>query len=297
MFVLRGCQTQGRRHFRVNRRPADASRVLFVTVLVGFLLSACGCATLMHHGGKQEVRIKSSPPGASVTVDNIPLLGKKTPLTVKLSRKKSHLIKFEMPGYEPYVTRVGRAFNWWAAFDFIPYWVYIALPVDWLTGAMYRLRPEEIWWNVSAAGPASASIASTARLTMKNIAVAKLGASGVSASDAAVIADMLRGELFNTGSFNVIEKRNMEQILAEQAFQQTGCTTQHCAIKLGKLLNVQAMVVGSFGKLMERYIVSIRVVDVESGKVMYADKAKGETVDQIDRELKDMAVRIALRVY
>lgn len=202
-----------------------------------------------------------------------------------------------MPGYESYVTRIRRAFNPWAYFDFIPPWFYVALPVDWLTGAMYRLRPEEVWWNASAPGAAASSLASPVRLTMKNIAVARLNASGVSASDAAVIADMLRGELFNTGSFNVIEKQNMDKILAEQAFQQTGCTTQDCAIKLGKLLNVQSMVVGSFGKLLEKYIVSIRVVNVESGKVMYADKAKGETVDQIETELKDMAVRIALRVH
>ena len=42
------------------------------------------------------------------------------------------------------------------------------------------------------------------------------------------------------------------------------------------------MVVGSFGKLMSRYFINIRVVDVETGNVVFSDSAKGDTVDAIE---------------
>ncbi len=132
--------------------------------------------------------------------------------------------------------------------------------------------------------------------TMGVIAVSELGAEGVSASDSAVIAELLRNRLVNQGGISVVEKKNMDKIMGEQAFQQTGCTNQECAVKLGKLLNVQGIVVGSFGKLLGRYIVSVRLVDVESGKVIYADEAKGDTVDRIDDELTVMAARFVAHI-
>jgi hypothetical protein len=85
----------------------------------------------------------------------------------------------------------------------------------------------------------------------------------------------------------------MEKVLAEQAFQQTGCTSQECAVKLGRLLNVQLMIVGEFGKLMGDSFATVRVVNVESGEIVYADKAKGNTSDQLEAALRSVARRVA----
>jgi TolB-like protein len=126
-----------------------------------------------------------------------------------------------------------------------------------------------------------------------NVAVADLSAQGVSASDAAMITDMIRNAMVQKHLFNVIEKANMDRILAEQAFQQSGCTTEECAVKLGKLLNVNRMVMGSFGKLLTRYIVSVRVVNVENGKILFSDEATGDNVDQLMGQTKAMAERVA----
>jgi TolB-like protein len=125
------------------------------------------------------------------------------------------------------------------------------------------------------------------------VAVAELEANGVPGTDAAVLANMLRGELVQTGAFRVVEKANMDKVLAEQAFQQTGCTSQECAVKLGKVLNVQRMIVGSFGKLLGRYILNVRVVSVESGEVVQAEEARGDTIDQLEASLKALAARLA----
>jgi len=129
-----------------------------------------------------------------------------------------------------------------------------------------------------------------------NIAVAEFSAQGVSASDAAVIADILRNELVKTGGFKVIEKQNMERILAEQAFQQSGCTTEECAVRLGKLLNIQRIIVGSFGKLMDKYLVNLRVVSVETGEIIFGDSVGGRSVEEMETGLKGVAARIAVQV-
>ncbi len=126
-----------------------------------------------------------------------------------------------------------------------------------------------------------------------NFAIADLRAENVSAGDAAVMADLLRSELVKTNAFNVIEKQNMDKVLAEHAFQQTGCSSEECAVKLGKLLNVQRMAVGSFGKLLDSYFLNVRVVDIETGQVALADSAEGRTVSELKVGVRDMARRLA----
>jgi curli biogenesis system outer membrane secretion channel CsgG len=62
---------------------------------------------------------------------------------------------------------------------------------------------------------------------------------------------------------------------------------------IGKLLNVQRMAVGSFGQLLDSYFLNIRVVDVESGRVTFADSAEGKTVSDLKGGVRDLAKRMA----
>jgi TolB-like protein len=131
---------------------------------------------------------------------------------------------------------------------------------------------------------------------LPNVAVMDFTPQNVSAGDAAVISDMLRGELVRTRACNVIEKQNMDKILAEQTFQNSGCTSEECAVKLGKLLNVNKIVVGSFGKMMNTHILNIRVVDVESGKIIFGDKVTGTSLNELDKGISALAKRLAKQV-
>ncbi len=80
--------------------------------------------------------------------------------------------------------------------------------------------------------------------------------------------DMLREELFHTGSFRVIERQKMENILIEQGFQLADCSSDECAVQVGRLLGVEQMVAGSISRLGELYTVSLRLIDVETGELL-----------------------------
>lgn len=130
----------------------------------------------------------------------------------------------------------------------------------------------------------------------RSIAVANFEPQAVSASDASVIADLLRGALVKEGTFNVVEKDNMDKVLNEQAFQQTGCTSQECAVKLGKVLNVKYLVVGTFGKSMGEFIVTMRVVEVETARIVYSDEGTGHNLDDIRVAINGLATRLTQAV-
>jgi curli biogenesis system outer membrane secretion channel CsgG len=107
---------------------------------------------------------------------------------------------------------------------------------------------------------------------------------------------MLRTELVRTGTFNVVEKQSMDRILAEQTFQQTGCTSDECAVRLGRLLNVRYIVMGSFGKFIGRYMLNVRVVSVETGKIIFADSTKGQSVEDVERGVRILVQRIKEKI-
>ena len=100
------------------------------------------------------------------------------------------------------------------------------------------------------------------------IAVLEFEGQGVSQSETSILTDLFRGELFNTGSYNILERTMMDDILKEQGFQQTGCVTSECAVEVGNMLGVQQMIGGSIGKVGNIYTVSARVIDVQTGEVL-----------------------------
>ena len=132
--------------------------------------------------------------------------------------------------------------------------------------------------------------------TKLNVAVANLDSKKELADDAAMISDMLRVAIVRTGRFSVVEKKYMELILSEQVFQQAGCTSEQCAVKLGKLLNVQRVIVGSFGRLTDQYFINMWVVNVETGQVILADYKKLKKLKNIEADMSELAVYIADRI-
>ena len=150
-----------------------------------------------------------------------------------------------------------------------------------LAGIVASERPVETPVVVNAASVVAAP-AVTADPGVLTMAVFDFKAGGgLSASDASVAADWFRVALVNARRFRVIERQSMDRILAEQAFQQTGCTNQECAVKLGKVLNVSHIVLGNISKFMTSFVVSVRVVRVENGEIIYADEARGTDEDGI----------------
>ena len=101
-----------------------------------------------------------------------------------------------------------------------------------------------------------------------SLAVLELDAKGISISDASIITDRLRAELFKTNKFIVLEREKVEEILSEQGFQLSGCTSDECIVEVGKLIGVQQIVAGKIGKIGNLFTMTVRIVDIETGKVL-----------------------------
>jgi len=99
------------------------------------------------------------------------------------------------------------------------------------------------------------------------IAVIEFEGKGISQTEASALTDRLRTELYNDGNFIVVERGMMEEILTEQGFQQSGCTTNECIVEVGRLVGVDRIVGGSVSKVGNLFSVSARIVSVETGEI------------------------------
>jgi curli biogenesis system outer membrane secretion channel CsgG len=105
-------------------------------------------------------------------------------------------------------------------------------------------------------------------------------------------SDILITELAKSGKFIVVERDKMDKLMAEQKLGMTGAIDPNTAAKVGKILGLNAIVTGSisqFGEETEgseylitqsksqvvKCTVDIRVVDAETGQVLYADSGSG----------------------
>jgi len=143
-----------------------------------------------------------------------------------------------------------------------------------------------------AAGPVFAQKEAGKMAGGANVAVAEFTGKNVSQADASIVSDFLRIELVNTGLFNVMDRNNMDSVLAEQKFQNSGCTEQQCAVEMGQLLNVEQMLVGSLSKLLDTYYITASVVDVETGKITASYDADAAT----SRELRSACKKIVKKI-
>jgi len=120
------------------------------------------------------------------------------------------------------------------------------------------------------------------------------------------ISDLLVKYLVKDGTYSVIERKALDKILAEQNFSNSDRANPNSAAKIGKLLGVDAIIVGSitefgnetkntkiggaggglggfglggFGHKNSKAIVALdaRIVDIDTGEILAVAEGKGES--------------------
>jgi TolB-like protein len=103
----------------------------------------------------------------------------------------------------------------------------------------------------------------TAQPRIIRIAVMNLIAIDTSPSLALSISKMIRDEMKNSGKYAVVERTQMNELLKQ--LQQIECTDLSCAIKVGQLLSVQKILIGSVMQMGRSIAISGKIIDVEKG--------------------------------
>ena len=99
------------------------------------------------------------------------------------------------------------------------------------------------------------------------LAVLDFEGRGINSLEAATLTDRFTSEIGKTETMILVDRTMVEEILKEQGFQQSGCTTDECMVQIGRLIGVQKIIGGSISKVGNIYSVSSRIVNVETGEI------------------------------
>ena len=104
------------------------------------------------------------------------------------------------------------------------------------------------------------------------IAITDAMTEGLSDFEVKLFFNRLESELVNLGQYDVTSRQEMDKILKEQKFQQSGCTDQQCAAEIGKMLNADVMLLPSVLYDVQSKIISVslKLVDVETARITTA---------------------------
>lgn len=118
--------------------------------------------------------------------------------------------------------------------------------------------------------------------TRPTVAVLDFEGRGISPIEVATLTDRLATELGNTEAVILVERNQLERILAEQGLQQSGCTTDECVAEVGQLLGVQYMISGSINMLGSTFTIDAKMFSIETGaNVQTVSKTHKGRVDEL----------------
>lgn len=122
---------------------------------------------------------------------------------------------------------------------------------------------------------------------------------GMTDGEVQLITDRINSVLLDDGTFTVIERQQINEILKEQGFQRSGaCSEQECLVQMGQLLAVGKIISGSIGRLDDRFVVTMRIVEVQRGLLVAQEVGdfRASKADLFTKNVPGMVVRLMQKV-
>lgn len=130
----------------------------------------------------------------------------------------------------------------------------------------------------------------------QRLAVLSLEGEGIDSLEIATASQFLVTDIVKTEKFIVLDRANIEKILGEQAFQRSGVTSAADAARLGRLLNVQKILLGSLLKLGGEYYLNVSVIDVETAAIALAAREMCASMNELPQLTQKIAQQLAQMV-
>jgi len=125
------------------------------------------------------------------------------------------------------------------------------------------------------------------------ISVLDFRTSGISEAEVEVFVDFLSSHIIETDRFRVIDRMQRQALLKEMEFSYEDCTDESCQLEIGRLLAANQIVVGSVGRVGERYLLTIKLIDVETGEALKTGSEKYTTLNRLIDDCERLAREFA----
>ena len=91
-----------------------------------------------------------------------------------------------------------------------------------------------------------------------------------------IVSEMLTTSFVNSESFKIIEREQLQKVIKEFQLSQSGIIDTSYAKQIGKIAGADAIVTGSVTKIGNDLRLDARIIDIESGIILTAEKSVGK---------------------
>jgi len=121
------------------------------------------------------------------------------------------------------------------------------------------------WEIVGLSAPPALKLKRAGETEKPTVAVLDFEGRGISMMEAQTLTDRFVTAMANTERVRMVDRATMGDVLNEQGYSTTECTSDECAAEVGAMLGVQLMVNGSIGKIGNTYTIDAKMFSVATG--------------------------------
>ena len=121
-------------------------------------------------------------------------------------------------------------------------------------------------WNiVGLEAPPALRLKRAGASEKQTVAVLDFEGRGITIMEAQTLTDRFMTAMANTDRVQLVDRATMGDVLTEQGYTATECTSDECAAEVGAMLGVQLMINGSIGKIGNTYTIDAKMFSVATG--------------------------------
>ena len=115
---------------------------------------------------------------------------------------------------------------------------------------------------------------------------------GIDQEEAILLTDILSVEIHRSGRFTILNREDMKAILDEKEFELVmGCDDNICLLENVEKLAVNKLIAGNIGKLGEKYIITIRLINEDGeNEVMERESCDCE-ISELDKTIEQISYK------
>jgi hypothetical protein len=282
--------------------------LLFLNIGMMALISL-SCAT-MFSGAKQTVSFRSEPSGATVKVKGQEVCA--TPCQADIKRASEQHVTFSKDGYQAKEVVLSGSFNTktlWSLLLVPPFGTLISYAIDYSTGAAWKYNsdiivgkltspngyvPQEQPQTQPQAQPAVRKKPASSGQELK-VAVFNPTSKDVSEDIVSIVREEVSNAVVNASGYVVLEREQIDRVLAENKFQASGLVDDKQIGALGRQMGADKVCVTSIAKLGSAYHISCKLVDVTTAQIETQNTGKtvsgGGNIDEIVKQIVSTMLR------
>jgi HD-GYP domain-containing protein (c-di-GMP phosphodiesterase class II) len=102
----------------------------------------------------------------------------------------------------------------------------------------------------------------------EKISIMEFNTFGTPQNVSSQLTERLMQKIMDSQAYILVERKQLDQVIQEQNLQTSGLTESQGAEAVGKILNIDKMIVGNISQWEGQYLVTARLIDVKTGGVV-----------------------------